>query len=94
MGADDEARTRDLNLGKVALYQLSYVRSAPEGARASWRAAEWAVKSGASYSGGMDEHQKTPIEPLRKPALSTDSMVMLGVVGVLFLAFIVGAIRW
>ena len=22
--ADDEARTRDLNLGKVALYQLSY----------------------------------------------------------------------
>ncbi|CAM5508238.1 hypothetical protein SAURM35S_06718 [Streptomyces aurantiogriseus] len=23
--ADDEARTRDLNLGKVALYQLSYV---------------------------------------------------------------------
>ena len=26
--ADDEARTRDLNLGKVALYQLSYVRIA------------------------------------------------------------------
>ncbi len=25
-GADDEIRTRDLNLGKVALYQLSYVR--------------------------------------------------------------------
>src|SRR5680860_128769 len=24
--ADDETRTRDLNLGKVALYQLSYVR--------------------------------------------------------------------
>ena len=24
--ADDEARTRDLNLGKVALYQLSYSR--------------------------------------------------------------------
>jgi hypothetical protein len=24
-GADDEARTRDLNLGKVALYQLSYI---------------------------------------------------------------------
>jgi hypothetical protein len=28
-GADDEARTRDLNLGKVALYQLSYVRMLP-----------------------------------------------------------------
>ncbi len=27
-GADDEIRTRDLNLGKVALYQLSYVRKA------------------------------------------------------------------
>ena len=27
--ADDEARTRDLNLGKVALYQLSYVRLLP-----------------------------------------------------------------
>ena len=26
-GAGDEARTRDLNLGKVALYQLSYPRS-------------------------------------------------------------------
>jgi hypothetical protein len=24
--AEDEARTRDLNLGKVALYQLSYFR--------------------------------------------------------------------
>ena len=26
-GAGNEARTRDLNLGKVALYQLSYYRS-------------------------------------------------------------------
>ena len=25
-GADDEARTRYLHLGKVALYQMSYVR--------------------------------------------------------------------
>ena len=25
-GAGDESRTRDLNLGKVALYQLSYFR--------------------------------------------------------------------
>ncbi len=28
IGAGDEARTRDLNLGKVALYQLSYSRIA------------------------------------------------------------------
>ena len=28
-GAGDESRTRDLNLGKVALYQLSYSRSEP-----------------------------------------------------------------
>jgi hypothetical protein len=27
--AEDEARTRDLNLGKVALYQLSYFRLYP-----------------------------------------------------------------
>ncbi len=27
-GADDEARTRYLNLGKVALYQMSYIRIA------------------------------------------------------------------
>ena len=26
IGAGDESRTRDLNLGKVALYQLSYSR--------------------------------------------------------------------
>jgi hypothetical protein len=26
-GAGDEARTRDINLGKVALYQLSYTRT-------------------------------------------------------------------
>ena len=30
-GAGDEIRTRDINLGKVALYQLSYSRlKAPE----------------------------------------------------------------
>jgi hypothetical protein len=39
--ADDEARTRDLNLGKVALYQLSYVRLLPFGpAGLSWRRRE------------------------------------------------------
>ena len=26
IGADDEIRTRDIDLGKVALYQLSYIR--------------------------------------------------------------------
>ena len=28
VGAGDEIRTRDINLGKVALYQLSYSRKA------------------------------------------------------------------
>jgi hypothetical protein len=28
-GADDEIRTRDIDLGKVALYQLSYIRASP-----------------------------------------------------------------
>ncbi len=30
-GADDEIRTRDIDLGKVALYQLSYIRTPPCG---------------------------------------------------------------
>src|SRR6185369_9342443 len=30
IGAGDESRTRDLNLGKVALYQLSYSRVRPQ----------------------------------------------------------------
>ena len=30
IGAGNEARTRDLNLGKVALYQLSYSRGVPK----------------------------------------------------------------
>ena len=29
LGAEDGARTRDLNLGKVALYRLSYFRASP-----------------------------------------------------------------
>ncbi len=29
-GADDEARTRYLHLGKVALYQMSYIRKCKE----------------------------------------------------------------
>ena len=29
-GADDEARTRYLHLGKVALYQMSYIRISNE----------------------------------------------------------------
>ncbi len=41
-GADDEARTRDLNLGKVALYQLSYVRTAP------WRESNYTQPRGCA----------------------------------------------
>lgn len=29
-GADDEIRTRDIQLGKLTLYQLSYIRARPE----------------------------------------------------------------
>ena len=35
--ADDEIRTRDIHLGKVVLYQLSYVR------RGSLAASPWAI---------------------------------------------------
>jgi hypothetical protein len=34
-GADDEIRTRDIDLGKVALYQLSYIRIAADIGRES-----------------------------------------------------------
>ena len=36
-GAVDEARTRDLHLGKVALYQLSYYRIKCRGAESNHR---------------------------------------------------------
>jgi hypothetical protein len=46
--ADDEARTRDLNLGKVALYQLSYVRVLPTGFHRSARPTLYLIVSDAS----------------------------------------------
>ena len=49
--ADDEARTRDLNLGKVVLYQLSYVRThnwgVPGGALRTISDASRSTNSGA-----------------------------------------------
>ncbi|CAG9245686.1 hypothetical protein BCEP4_100061 [Burkholderia cepacia] len=45
-GAGDESRTRDLNLGKVALYQLSYSRMCPASA-ALCRTTRCQKKSGA-----------------------------------------------
>jgi hypothetical protein len=35
-GAGDESRTRDLNLGKVALYQLSYSREEQNYSTGNW----------------------------------------------------------
>ncbi len=35
-GADDEIRTRDIDLGKVALYQLSYIRAGTPGEASRW----------------------------------------------------------
>ncbi len=37
--ADDEIRTRDIHLGKVVLYQLSYVRVCSAFRLAAWRTA-------------------------------------------------------
>ena len=42
--ADNETRTRDLNLGKVALYQLSYVRlhfGRFTGLKCEWNSSTW-----------------------------------------------------
>ena len=36
IGAGDEARTRYLHLGKVALYQMSYIRISPPKTGKSW----------------------------------------------------------
>ncbi len=44
--ADDEIRTRDIHLGKVVLYQLSYVRNcvpAGTGLLLASYLAEWAI---------------------------------------------------
>ena len=46
IGAGDESRTRDLNLGKVALYQLSYSRKILE-ARAGVEPTYTDLQSGA-----------------------------------------------
>jgi hypothetical protein len=53
-GAGDESRTRDLNLGKVALYQLSYSRMNLRFA-ASQRPADCLMQNAASKSGAGDE---------------------------------------
>ncbi len=62
-GAVDEARTRDLNLGKVALYQLSYYRA--NGAEGRNRTADTGIFSPLlyrlSYLGNLAE--PTGLEP-------------------------------
>jgi branched-chain amino acid aminotransferase len=60
--ADDEARTRDLNLGKVALYQLSYVRLQPHPDNPVWRRERTiadALDTSNSASGGYFRAMRT-----------------------------------
>ena len=45
-GADNGTRTRGLNLGKVALYQLSYVRSAERLKSLTYEFSTWQVQEG------------------------------------------------
>ena len=45
-GADNGTRTRGLNLGKVALYQLSYVRSAERLKSLPYLFSAWQVQEG------------------------------------------------
>ena len=58
-GAGDGIRTRDINLGKVALYQLSYSRSRAE--LIVWHEREPLAMSGKAR------------EPLKKPAQTANS---------------------
>ncbi len=53
LGAGNETRTRDLNLGKVALYQLSYSRPKQ---RRNCRAVPAGVKDNEAAAGGFRAH--------------------------------------
>ena len=48
-GADDGARTRYLHLGKVALYQMSYIRKAKGGASGRNRTTDTRIFSPLLY---------------------------------------------
>ena len=45
-GADNGTRTRGLNLGKVALYQLSYVRNTERLKSVTYEFSTWQVQEG------------------------------------------------
>ena len=67
-GAGDESRTRDLNLGKVALYQLSYSRTSAF--------SEECVLY-ASFRICQERREKFPRRPLQAPGGSPSSCVWL-----------------
>src|SRR5512139_115806 len=64
--ADDEARTRDLNLGKVALYQLSYVRlqlPGPGFSARAVRARRTVADIGSTANSGVATRVRSPCRP-------------------------------
>src|SRR6185436_7083236 len=64
--ADDEARTRDLNLGKVALYQLSYVRLRPP----------VSLRCEGNHSRSADRHKLGPSHACRTPRMHRPAGLM------------------
>jgi hypothetical protein len=65
IGAGNEARTRDLNLGKVALYQLSYSR--PEQTR-NCRAERPGVKNNRPSHPGEEQAVSSPNGAASEPS--------------------------
>ena len=76
--ADDEARTRDLNLGKVALYQLSYVRlrpPVPRGAKETIAEVPTATNSGQPCAPGTRDTPANPVNVDRMHAWVNGQML-------------------
>ena len=70
-GADDEARTRYLHLGKVALYQMSYIRTKPAGKPVR-------PKGSPMIRYGADDEARTRYLHLGKVALYQMSYIRIG----------------
>src|SRR5579871_3328441 len=68
IGAGNESRTRDLNLGKVALYQLSYSREIPRSIARKAVSVQACFPSPGSKTHAADTRKATSQMPWANPA--------------------------
>ncbi len=85
IGAEDGVRTRDLNLGKVALYQLSHFRSCADqvvGAESQIRTGDTAIFSRVlyqlSYLGPDSGSHRSPSAAQNTTGLATPATTPVG----------------